>query len=1151
MQIPGYTIIRELGRGGMATVYLAKQDRLGRQVALKVMHPQAVAGDDFASRFIKEGQLIAQLQHPQIVTIYDFNIVDGLHYFSMEYLPNGTLSEQIARGLSRERAVDITRRIAQALAVAHDQGVIHRDIKPQNILFRGDGTPVLTDFGIARAARSDADATQLTHFGMVIGSPRYMSPEQSMSQPIDARSDLYSLGVVFYEMLTREAPYKADDVISLAMKHCSAPIPNLPEALAAFQPIIDKLLAKKPEDRFGSSQELIRALDALASGQKASTSPEEEATRIVSRDKPKHAIPASNVPAPRQLRSRYAIIALAIAVLLAVGVYVAMRGRPDDLLGGLPPADPHRSATIDRYEKLAVEHFRSGELAQALELVELALGSKPGDPRLIALKQRVILRSETNDLLRNAQRLSKEGLLKESLALIKQGLQRAPDHSELSALHAQVRQELDEQTEVRVKQLLEQAQAALDQGSLAESMRLIQDGLALTPGDARFKSLEAAAQRRLEQQRTVREAIGQIKNLLAEDLPQESLKLIERALASEPKNVELRDLKEAATKQIARDIARQVADLRSRAIQLSDQGNFPDALAAIEQALGLQPKDQEIMELRSEISAKKVQTAAEKLFDEAKAAYTAKDLNEALHLTEEGLQAMPEHVGLFAFRAMLQAQIAQREAVTAAIAKAKILLVANKLSESLETITPALQLDPDNPDLLGLRGEVLSAQQQRQEDQVRELLAHAQQLFEAGNLDASLALIDKALQLAPLQPATIELRDKIVAQQGLNAKIQQHLQDCAAELPADPTTRASAIIVALRSVAACYRRVLNLDAENAAARAKLAEIGQHLSESFARALGFAAIKTARQAIEALEELDPADSRLPEMRTAMTSRAELLPEMVAIKGGCFQMGSPESEPGREPDERPQRVCVEDFALAKYETRVADFRRFVDAEHYQTDAERGTGGIRGCWAFDKDKGDDAWGYHPWASWQTPNKYQKTGAAEPAACVSWNDAQAYIRWLNRTTGQAFRLPTEAQWEYAARAGTQTIRFWGDGADAAACRYANGADTGQEWADGFPCDDGHEWAAPVGSFAPNPWALHDMLGNVMEWTCSEYDAGYRGWQTECAPLDSKAPMVLRGGAWNSGPAALRSAYRNRNYPESRYNFIGFRLARDPPPDD
>ena len=190
----------------MATVYLANQERLHRQVALKVMRPVAGAVDDFTGRFIKEGQIIARLQHRQIVTIYDFNSYEDLRYFSMEYLPNGTLAERIQEGDDIQQTLATIRGIAEALSYAHERGVIHRDLKPQNILIREDGTPVLTDFGIARVVNAGSDTTRLTRFGMAIGSPRYMSPEQITGQGVDARADLYSLGIVFYEMLTRELP---------------------------------------------------------------------------------------------------------------------------------------------------------------------------------------------------------------------------------------------------------------------------------------------------------------------------------------------------------------------------------------------------------------------------------------------------------------------------------------------------------------------------------------------------------------------------------------------------------------------------------------------------------------------------------------------------------------------------------------------------------------------------------------------------------------------------------------------------------------------------------------------------------------------------------------------------------------------------------
>ena len=269
----------------------------------------------------------------------------------------------------------------------------------------------------------------------------------------------------------------------------------------------------------------------------------------------------------------------------------------------------------------------------------------------------------------------------------------------------------------------------------------------------------------------------------------------------------------------------------------------------------------------------------------------------------------------------------------------------------------------------------------------------------------------------------------------------------------------------------------------------------------------------------------------------------MPDLVAIKGGCFKMGSPTSEKGREEDERQKKICLNDFQLGRYEVSVEDFERFVIASEYKTDAERGIGGTTGCWSQEKDKED---GYMEWASWRTSNKEQETKSKYPVSCVSVNDAVAYIDWLNKETGFSFRLPTEAEWEYAARAGTTSSRFWGDAIDHNACRFANVADSGSGWKEGFPCRDNNVWVAPIGSFDPNPWGLHDMLGNLWEWTCSEYHEGYQGAEGKCAVSTSDEPRILRGGAWNSGATLTRSAYRNRNYPEARFNFVGFRLAAD-----
>ncbi|WP_309475863.1 serine/threonine-protein kinase [Pseudomonas sp. B21-015] len=258
--IPGYDIDGEIGEGAMASVYLATQRSLERKVALKVMAAALAADPSFCERFLREGKTLARLSHPHTVTIHDIGHVGELYYMAMEYLPNGTLKERIAAGLTPEQGLIYIRQIASALGYAHGLGLVHRDVKPANILFRADGTAVLSDFGIAK---SMDDRTQFTQAGFAVGTPSYMSPEQARGQDIDGRADLYALGVVLYEILVGKLPYTGNDALSTALAHLTEPLPELPVHHGRYQEVLRKLLAKDPADRFPNAAALLQALDNL------------------------------------------------------------------------------------------------------------------------------------------------------------------------------------------------------------------------------------------------------------------------------------------------------------------------------------------------------------------------------------------------------------------------------------------------------------------------------------------------------------------------------------------------------------------------------------------------------------------------------------------------------------------------------------------------------------------------------------------------------------------------------------------------------------------------------------------------------------------------------------------------------------------------
>lgn len=421
--IPGYRIERELGRGGMATVYLALQESLGRRVALKVMSPALAADVGFTERFIREARTIGKIRHPNIVSIYESGLAGFHHFLALEYVPDGDLKHRrrldvlVPQGTILSPAdgkqlpyaapvygaltldpFAIVRQVASALDAAHAKGFIHRDVKPENILFRADGSVVLTDFGIARAEDS---GTLMTGTGMSIGTPHYMSPEQARGHKVDRRADLYSLGVVLYEILENKVPYEGQESLSIGIKHITEPVPTLSPPHAHWQPLIDGLMAKAPEDRFQTGATLLAALDQLEAGRPLRAC---QKTVVMSRIELEKATGAATGTAVPTLRKGIYWTTTGALAAAGLGLVLWFVRAPYAPVGGggtaLVPSEADRVAANLGQKNDAGPLAQVGGVSSAHTAPQAVTAKDPNDPKEIE----ALLASADADL--KAQRLS-------------------------------------------------------------------------------------------------------------------------------------------------------------------------------------------------------------------------------------------------------------------------------------------------------------------------------------------------------------------------------------------------------------------------------------------------------------------------------------------------------------------------------------------------------------------------------------------------------------------------------------------------------------------------------------------------------------------------------------------------------------------------
>lgn len=746
--IPGYELIRELGVGGMATVHLAIQSSLDRKVAIKVMRRNIDDAEKFERRFLVEGRTLAKLPHRNIVAVYDIVKSDAATYISMEYLEGGTLHEKMRSGLSLAEAVAIVVQIAGALQFAHDHGIVHRDLKPANIMFRDELTPVLTDFGIAR--QQDASQTRLTQTGMLVGTPTYMSPEQINALEVDGRSDLYSLGVMFYELLTGRPPFQGETPIAVLMAHLTSPPPPLPPQFGEFQPILDRMLAKGRDERYGNLKEFTKALKAI----------------VVNNDRLWERLQADpNQSSSEQLR------ALGFSVSSSTALDPVQQGVPSKRQ--LPqPQQPVAATQVARpkVDPAAATQISNPALRPATRvparsgrglwigvgaLVALVVAAaawwalRPRediDPRI---RGEVDARLVVIDRYIGDHKLTPPPIGDNALDLLQAVQQRAPNYSGTT-----------QRTLSLVAALKAEAQTRKERGEFIDAEAALGFASSLAPEDAGIATLRAG----IAEARTRSEQAAKVKELLVKA---DAASAAGRDLGADSAYALLRQAAQLAPADPAlgaaqqKLLARLLAPSRA-ALQAGDVGTAQSRLDALAAALG---NDPEWRKLRDEIAG------ARDVADRAARVATVQAQFDAQLRARRYAEPVGDNAleSLNALR-QLDAAAADARGATlgdALLADARALLGRGDASAALTTVELALRVRPDAVDAVAFKREVegkLSADQRR----VAGLLGQAQQALSERRYFApagqnAAELLEELLKLDPAHAEARRLRDGLAS----------------------------------------------------------------------------------------------------------------------------------------------------------------------------------------------------------------------------------------------------------------------------------------------------------------------------------------------------------------------------------------------------
>jgi formylglycine-generating enzyme required for sulfatase activity len=1140
LHIGGYHLTESIGTGGMGSVFRAtveadgKPTSKGTAVAVKLLHPHLRTVAEFVKRFHREAKLAATIDHPNVVRVLDEGVHDGRHHYIVMELAEGLkLTDLIGdrQPLSPQQTIEVMNQTCEALRAAGSvadpdepgrvRSLVHRDIKPDNIIIQpldrkqfdtmtrtGDKTALanirvkLLDFGLAKDVK--ALSTILSQTGQSLGTPAYMSPEQCKGDDVDQRSDVYSLGVVAHHMITGTQPFAGPTTVAYATQHAEEIPPDIlkrnPLCPKNLADCIYRCLAKDPRDRYGSPAELQADLARVAAGQGVAK---------VYRFRKKGSFSTKKVAAIAG--------AGVLACLLAVAAISYFTG------------DAAKGALTDAIQKADVA-IAAQDYAGAKRILEQAVAAFPG-------------RSDKAELT-------------------------APAHDRLKTIAAKAAEQ-------------EQAKAKAD-----EERRI-----AAQKAEAELKQKEREAAEATAKAKHEQDAIAAVAAIKAKTAAGDYQKAIDAANAAirdfsdTPSGKDLPDLladatgklkgaQEAAAAKEAAEAARQAAEAKARHerfIKYRDEGdaafgaaapNYTAARTAYEKALAEEPDPQVQSRLQTCIDRTTKQPLAVVDFEEkgdVAAALGVKDAGQTvadLVLSRFGQDRyqLVNRSDLQTILAQLDLQMAQlRDKPDLAYGKFKDIryLVVGRVSRLGNIIVTAQLVDIGRPGVKA--GGIVQTAEVSAEN--------------ARGVQDALTELVKILQMT-------DAEKKAYLDQ---AQYPQLLSDARAKRQAKDYAAAIALytrVLAIRSTVdvqdelkACQGEQAQWEGLQAAQREKERQFAQLMATADAALTALPADKTrlttahrsaaadGLKAIDAALLLKPGDAGATALRTALAAYLgaekeltldlgnKVTMKLALIPSGKFQMGSPDNEKDRSSDEGPQREVTisKPFYMGVYEVTKDQFGQFIADSGHKTDAEKEG------WAY-------AWEGSKWdkvngASWKKPGFTQADD--HPVTEVSHNDAIEFCKWLGKKTGKSVSLPTEAQWEYAARGGTKTAYPWGDDPDDGK-GWANAADqSAKKQFSGWTCfswDDGYVFTAPVGKFKANAFGLHDMIGNVWEWCDDWYDAKYYANANKTDPTGpaSGAHRVLRGGSWLNSPRDCRSAYRSRHDPGLRPNYIGFRVVVD-----